>query len=103
MPAAVSVLILLVLDGNLGEMHENVLHLGVSAAALGTSKVVQPGPLVEQVVDDGDDDDDTDGVCPDDNDSDDGGVAVGKETVVGGRVGRLSPSTIKPTEHTEDG
>jgi len=44
--------------------------------------------LVEEVVDNGNDDSDTDGVTPDDDDGDDGGVGIGgKERVLAGRVG----------------
>lgn len=101
---ALAVLVPLVLDGDLGQVHDDVLHLGVGTAALGTAEVVEPRPLVEQVVHDGDDDDDTDGVGPDDDDGDDAGVAVGgEEPVVVGGVGGLAGAASKPAEDTEEG
>ena len=50
----------LVLDSNLGEMADDVLHLGVSLASLGTAEVVEPLDVVEEIVNDGNNDGDTD-------------------------------------------
>jgi len=83
-------------------VHEDVLHLGVGTAALGTAKVVEPRPLVKQVVHDGDDDNDADGVGPDDNDSDDAGVAIGEELIVVNGVGGLATAARKPAEDAEE-
>jgi len=41
-PSVGSMLVLLVCDGNLVQVGEDVLHLGISVAALVTSKVVEP-------------------------------------------------------------
>lgn len=103
MPAVATGLIALMLDCDLGKVHEDVLHLGVGAAALGAAEVVEPRPLVEQVVHDGDDDDDSDGVGPDDDDSDDAGVAAGEELVLGDGVGRLANAASEPAEDAEEG
>lgn len=85
-------------------MHEDVLHLGISVASLGTSEVVQPRQGAEEVVDDSNDDGDTDRVTPDDNNSDDAGVAVARE--VGGHIRRvrwITRMTSQPAEDTEEG
>ena len=81
-PAVAAVLVLLVRDRDLVQVGEDVLHLGVGVAALGAAQVVEPRPLVEEEVDDGDDDRDTDRVTPDDDDGDDAGVAVLGEVAV---------------------
>ena len=54
-PAAATLIVALVLDGDLTEMTDDVLHLGVAAATALAAKVVKPFNLVHQVVDDGDD------------------------------------------------
>jgi len=103
MPSVVAVLINLVLHGNLGQVGDDVLDLRISLAALGTSKVGQPGHLVQEVVGDGADDDNTDGETPNNADSDDGGLAVlGEKGVLGAWVGRLSSSITQPTEDSEE-
>jgi len=80
MPSVASVLVLIVSKGNLGEMSKDVLHLSISTGALGTSKVVEPRDLVEEVVDHCDDNGDTDGVTPNNDNGDDGSItAVGVE------------------------
>jgi len=76
------VLILLVLDGQLAEMANDVLHLGVVNIALGTAKVREAGDNVEQVVGDGDDDGDTNRVGPHHDDSDDVGHTLAVLVVV---------------------
>lgn len=103
MPSVVAVYINLVLHGDLGKMGNDVLNLGISLGALGTSEVGQPGDLVQQVIGNGADDENTDGETPDDADSDDGSVSVlGEKGVVGDWVGRLSSSITQPTEDTEE-
>lgn len=56
MPAAATLIVALVLDGDLAEMTDDVLHLGIAATTALAAEVVQPFDLVHQVVDDGDDD-----------------------------------------------
>jgi len=103
-PAVTSVLINLVRNGDLVQVGKDVLHLGISVGALVASQVVEPGPLVEEIVDNRADDNDTDGVSPDDDGSDDAGVAVvGEELVVIKRISWLSCSTSQPAEDTEEG
>lgn len=102
MPAG-TVLISLVLQGNLGEVHEEVLDLGIRLAALGAAEVVEPFQLVEEVVDNGNNDGDTDREGPDDHHGDDTGVAVREKVVVGGRVRGLATVAGKPAEDTEEG
>lgn len=103
-PSASSEIVLLVGNGDLGQVGEDVLHLGVCATALGAAKVVEPCHAVHEVVDDSDDDRDTDGVTPDDDDGDDGSVAVlRQESVAGDWVGGLACSTAQPTEDGEEG
>ena len=55
-PAAATLVVALVLDSDLGEMAEDVLHLSIASAAALTAKIVEPFDLVHQVVDDGNDD-----------------------------------------------
>lgn len=99
-----TVLVALVLNGKLGKVAEDVLHVGIRGGTLGTTKVVQPSNLVEEVVDDSDDDGDSDRVTPDDDDSDNGGVAVvGKEHVLRWWVRWLTKVTAQPSEDTEEG
>ena len=91
-------------ESNLGESSNDVLHLGVVHVAVLATEVVEPGDLVEEVVDNGDDDGNTNGVSPDDNDGDNVGPAI--ETLVleeGGRRGGVGGVTRHPTEDTEDG
>jgi len=97
-------LILRVLNGNLGKMGKDVLHVGVGAVALGTSKVVEPRPVVHQVVNNGSDDGDTNGETPDNNNSDNAGVTVlGEKGVLGNWVRWLTSTAAQPTEDTEEG
>lgn len=102
-----SVLILLHLDGDLGQVHDNVLHLGISLGALSTSKVVEPFEAVHDIVDNGADNNDTNGETPDNDNSDDASVAIG------GKEGAFthelhwgvifdSGSSGEKTEHTEE-
>jgi len=103
-PSAVSEIVLLVGNGDLGQVGEDVLHLGICAAALGAAEVVEPCHAVHEVVDDSNDDRDTDGVTPDDDDGDNGSVAVIRQkSVAGDWVGGLASSTAQPTEDGEEG
>jgi len=103
-PAIGSVLVLLVGDGDLVQVSEDVLHLGVSVAALVTSEVVEPCPFVEEVVDDGNDDGDTDRVTPDNDNGDNAGVSVVREkAIVVSGIGLLSSTSSEPAENTEEG
>ena len=94
----------LVLQSKLGQVTDDVLHLGVVVAALFASNVGKRGNGVEQVVDDGDDDGNTNGVTPDDDNGDDVGVAVEglgelRHGVVEGNLVRVAG---QPTEDTEE-
>ena len=97
--------LLVVLNSDLREMADDVLNLGVLDRASLASKVVEPGPVAEQVVDDGDDDGDSDGVTPDNHNSDDIGVSVESEdTLLALDVdGVLHNVTGQPAEDTEEG
>ena len=55
MPPAPALIVLLVLDGHLAKMTQNVLHLGITAAASLPAEVVKPGDLVHEVVDNSND------------------------------------------------
>ena len=55
MPPAPALIVLLVLDGHLAKMTQNVFHLGITAAASLPAEVVKPGDLVHEVVDNGND------------------------------------------------
>jgi len=98
-----SVLILLVLESNLGQVHDEVLDLGISLGALSTSQVVEPCHLVHEEVDNGADDNDTDGVAPDDNDSDDGSIMALEKDVLGRGIGLHVVILSQPAEDAEEG
>lgn len=55
-PAASTLVVTLVLDGDFAEMADDVLHLGIASATALTAEIVEPFDLVHQVVDNGDDD-----------------------------------------------
>ena len=55
MPAAATLIVAFVLNGDLAEMADDILHLGIAAATALAAEVVEPFDLVHQVVDDGDD------------------------------------------------
>ncbi|KAH0357736.1 plasma membrane H+-ATPase Pma1, partial [Aureobasidium melanogenum] len=96
--------VLLVDEGDLGESSDDVLHLSVVHVTVLATKVVKPGDLVKEEVNNGDDDGDTNGVGPDNNDGDNIGPAI--ETLVleeGGRRRGVGGVTRQPTEETEDG
>lgn len=95
----------LVLQSKLGEVADDVLHLGVVVGTALATDVGKGGDGVEEVVDDGDDDGNTDGVAPDDNNGDDVGVAVeGLDELRHGVVeGNLVRVAGEPTEDTEEG
>jgi hypothetical protein len=95
----------LVLQSKLGEVADDVLHLGVVVAALLATDVGKRGDGVEEVVDDGDDDGNTDGVTPDDDNGDNVSVAVKGLGPLGHGVveGNLVGVAGEPTEDTEEG
>jgi hypothetical protein len=93
----------LVLQSKLGEVADDVLHLGIVVGTALATDVGKRGDGVEEVVDNGDDDSHTNGVAPDDNDGDDVGVAVEglgelRHGVVEGDLVRVAG---EPTEDTE--
>lgn len=99
-----AVVIPLVLDGELGKVTKDVLHVGIGSAALGTSEVVQPCDLVHQVVHNSNDNNDGNGVEPDNDDGDNGGVAIlGEKDVLGDWVRWLTEVATEPSEDTEEG
>src|ERR1700735_4439824 len=69
-PPVNTVFIALVFNSNLSEMGKDVLHLGIGIGSLRTSQVVQPRDLVKQVVNDRNNNGNTNGVSPDNNNSD---------------------------------
>jgi hypothetical protein len=84
-------------------MGKDVLHLGIGIGSLRTSQVVQPRDLVKQVVDDGNNDGNTNGISPDNNNSDNRSVAVVRKVLgeISG-VRLLARTTGKPAEDTEE-
>ena len=103
-----SVLILLHLDSDLGQVHNNILHLGIGLGTLGTSEVVEPFEAVHDIVDNGTDDDNTDRETPDNDNSDNAGATVGgKETIWTNVLERgvieLSGASSEKTKDTEEG
>lgn len=44
------------LNGDLGEVTDDVFHLGIAAATALAAEVVQPFDLIHQIINDGDDD-----------------------------------------------
>jgi hypothetical protein len=61
----------LMLDRNARQMAENILHLGIGLTACVSAKVVDRLHADEDVVDHGNNNDGTNGITPDDNNSDD--------------------------------
>lgn len=55
-PAASTLVVPLVLNGDLAEMTKDVLHLGIASATALTAEIVEPCYLVHEEVDDSDDD-----------------------------------------------
>ena len=55
MPPAPALVVLLVLNGHLTKMTNDVLHLGITAAASLPAEVVKPDDLVHEVVDNSND------------------------------------------------
>lgn len=96
------VCILRVDKGELAEVTDDVLHLGVVGGARLTAEVVKGWDAVKEVVDDGDDDGDTDGVAPDNHNGDNVDPSVLALVVGGVWVGR-DWVTRHPAEDTEDG
>lgn len=73
----------LMLNRDLAQMRQDILHLGIAVGSLDTSEVIQPLQLIKQVIHKGDDDGDGDRVGPNNDDGDNGGVArVGEELVM---------------------
>lgn len=97
--------LLVMLNSDLGKMADDVLDLGVLDGAGLASKVVEPGPVAEQVVDDGNDDGDSDGVTPDNDNGDDVGVSVESEDALLALDvdGVLDNITGQPAEDAEEG
>ena len=92
------------LQSKLGEVADDVLHLSVVVAALLATDIGKRGDRVEEVVRDGDNDGNTNGVTPDDNNSDNVSVAVkGLGPLGHGVVERnLVRVTREPAEDTEE-
>jgi len=91
----------LVLDGQLGQVANEVLDLGVGLGAVLAAEVVEPRDLAQDVVDHGDDDGDTDRVGPDDNDGDNVDITV-DGVLGGGRRAGLLEVTRQPAEDGEE-
>jgi len=96
-----SLAVLLVVDGELAKVADNVLHLAVVHVTVLATEIVEPSDLVEEEVDNGDDDGDTNGVAPDDDDSDNVGPSVTALVEVVGRVGGNRVAR-QPSEDTEE-
>lgn len=94
--------VMLVLDGQLGEMANHVLNGSVSLGTSLATEVVQPGDISEDSVDSGNNNGDTNGVGPDDDNSDNAGVTVGGKAgrIMGVGLGMVGLS--QPTEDTEE-
>lgn len=92
------------LERQLAEMSDNVLHLGVVYAAVLAAEISETGDLVEQVVCDGDEDENTDRVRPDDDHGDDIGVSVTglHELRHWGWERLLVDVGVQPSENTEE-
>ena len=118
-PTATTLVVALMLDRHLAEVTDDVLHLGVAAAAALTAEVVEPGDLVHQVVDDSNDNlekdriskmvdhqqraktySDTDRVSPDDNGSHNARTTVGHEVGAVARICGIAWSR-EPSKDTE--
>lgn len=54
-PAASTLVIALMLDGDFAEMAKDVLHLGIASATALAAKIVEPRDLVHQIVHNGND------------------------------------------------
>ena len=98
-----TVLVGAVLERELAQSRNHVLNGRVLGVAVLAAELVEPGDLVERVVNNGNDDGDTNRVGPDDNNGDNVNVSVLTELAVKrGRVG-LVVSAGQPAEGTEDG
>jgi len=101
-PSISTMLITLVLNSDLAEMRDDVLHLCIRTTALSTSKVVQPRKLVKEIIDDGNDDRNRNRVSPNNDDSDNGSVAIlGEVGSLVDRMGQLSSTATEPAEDAE--
>jgi len=101
--ARLAILVGLELDGELGQVSNHVLDLGVGLGAGLAAKVVKGRDDGQEVVDHSDDDSDTNGVGPDDNDGDDVDVAVVGELAGVLGVALLEVTTGQPAPDTEAG
>lgn len=55
MPAAASLVIALMFDGDFAEMADDVFHLGIASTTALATEIVEPRNLVHQIVDNGND------------------------------------------------
>lgn len=100
---ALALVVLLVLEGDLAQLSEDVLDEGVGDAALLAAHVVEDPEVGQDVVDQGHDDGDGNGVDEDDADGDEVGTAVlGQELVERGRGGGLAAAAREPAEDAEE-
>jgi hypothetical protein len=101
MVSVISVLTDLMLNSQLANMGQDVLHLGISVGSADTSDVVEPFDLVQQIVDNSNDDSNKDGVTPNNNTGDNAGASVSaQEKDVGG--GWVTWSVTIGGQQTED-
>lgn len=94
--------LLVVSESNLAEVADDVLDLRVLHATRLAAEVVEPSPVGEHVVHDGDDDGDGHGVQPDTDNGDDIGPSIAAEVAEVAGDGLLE-ATRQPAEDTEDG
>lgn len=89
------------LNGELLESSDDVLNNGILALAVLAAKVVEPGDLVEDEVDDGNEDGDTERVQPDNDDGDNVGPTI---VALDGKVNGVVDlrGTRQPAEETEE-
>lgn len=104
-PSAVSVLVLLMLERQLAQMTNDILHLGVVDIAVGAAEVVETRNFVEKEVGDSHDDDHADRVGPDNDAGNDIGVTPGgllePELGVGVRKRLLELAAGQPAEDSK--
>src|ERR1700733_12424978 len=84
-------------------MGKNVLHLRISMAAFRTAKFINPFDLNQDEVYDSNDNNYTNGVAPDDDDSDDACMAIGRLRVGVVRISEILVGvTDEPAEDAEE-
>lgn len=95
----------LMLNGHLVQQQQSVLHLGIPLVSVLTTKIVQPLDLVQDKVDDRNEDSDTDGIRPDDHNSDKIRMPVGRvlKLCFRNRVHNPAAAARQPAEDAEDG